>query len=556
MEQLKNVKSKQSTTVQKKIAAAYLRVSTKKQNEEGVSLEFQRKYAKEFANANNMILEDAYIFEEAKPASKIYTNKYNSNTELDYDEDINIANRPILNKILTLAQQRKINTLIVYTRDRLSRNVEEYFSIKYMLSKYKVSILYSKPGENINTSANDTEKNGIEKLIDIILASIGELETNLISSRTRLGNEYCVQEKLWPGGKIPFGYRAEPVKLIDGKKKKTNSALRCIPYEKEIIKEVFEYYTNYGFGYRKLSQIMREKYPFKNWTKSSIESILNNQIYTGHIVWGRRGGRRHPDAVTTPIQSPKIEEATIINDSLWNRTLALRHEKYKAKNDTLDPKYFSTPFLLRGKLICNKCGQLMTCKNYGKNKKSVYRCPSTNENNISELILEKNLVESIFISKLTNMICVENTDHLWDQYSIEISQRKETIEQELSNYQEQINALEAQLLEIENTINNNIPYAIKLELMQLITRTEKEVDAYTTTLQFKENQLDKFFITKEGFKNSLDSFFLSFDKLSVNNKRMIINYLVDNIKVDTTKSPLNMEIVINPPKEILSPSIC
>jgi DNA invertase Pin-like site-specific DNA recombinase len=546
----KNIKSKTSITDRDKITAAYLRVSTKTQIEEGASIEVQRNLAHNYAEKHNLSLRNEYIFEESKPVSVINGERF------DIEESIH--KRPILNELLSLATQGMFKNLIVYSRDRLTRNVKEYFALKHMLSAYGVRVHFSKSSENLqigskeNTDSNASEnsiqettgESYIEKLIEVVLASIAELESNMISSRTRLGNKQCAVEKLWTGGKVPFGNRAQTVHR-HGRKRK-NSVLTPIPYEQAIIQQIFEYYGNYGYGYRKIADKMNQEYPFKTWRKSTIESILKNEVYTGHIVWGRRGGRRNPGKREEYTISDKINDMEIICDTLWYKTHDLRDKKSKIQ----DPAYFSSPFLLKTKLYCGVCNQQMSGKNYGTNKQSVYRCSKRNDANKSEQIIEKSKLEREFINKLSSLLTVDNVDELWGLYYTEQQQEKSLIKNVTLDLSVAITQLDQQVTEIRDALNLKIDYSIKLELRQLETYIQEKLDYYNIQLDAEETKLNRFYDSKVHFQSALSKFIDNFDQLEIRNKRLIIDLLVDKVTVTSNKNTIDVDIILNPPHRI------
>ena len=534
--------TEQSPNTPNNIAVAYLRVSTKDQSESGHSLESQKQFAMEYAEKNGLRLDRAYIFEETRPASTINSDKY--------DVEMSIHKRPVIKHILELASQKKFSKFIVYCRDRLTRNVEEYFAIKYAFKDYGIEICYSDPSEdNIskalkNKDANSKEKT-IENLIEIVLSSISELEANIIGSRVRLGNQHCINLGLWAGGKVPFGYMAEEVKLDNRKRK--NSKLSNIPYEGDIVKEIFTYYTSYGYSYSKLASIMNEKYPFKVWTKSSIESIITNQIYTGQLIWGRRGGRRNPNRKEPPITSYNIKDMEIINKSQWEETINLRHKK-KELNDA---KYYSTPFLLKGKLYCGLCNELMECKNYGPNKKKAYRCSTNGEAAKSHLILHRSIVEKKFIGKLSDLIIIQDIDYLWELYSGERITKINELDIKIVKNEEIINELKDKISRITSLSDDGIDYSIKLELGQLMNTFNKKLKHYEKILESDKDHLKYLHNSMEDFDLSLKTFLDNFDSMDINNKRMIIDLIIDKVVLTPDdNNNLSLEITINPPKLI------
>jgi len=101
-----NTESKLNTLADKRIAYAYLRVSTTDQKE-GNSIDVQKKYAEKFSTKQN--LGEITYFEETKSASKIQT----SNFDIASDLYKSLDNRPELQKIIKHAQQKRRMTSLI-----------------------------------------------------------------------------------------------------------------------------------------------------------------------------------------------------------------------------------------------------------------------------------------------------------------------------------------------------------------------------------------------------------------------------------------------------------
>src|SRR3990172_10182806 len=102
-------------------AVIYIRVSTDKQAEQGVSLDVQEQRCRQYAK------EKGWTVERVFP---------------DEGESAKAANRPRLMEMLNhIAKHKgKINNLIVYKVDRLSRNSDDQYAIMYKLSQAKVTL--------------------------------------------------------------------------------------------------------------------------------------------------------------------------------------------------------------------------------------------------------------------------------------------------------------------------------------------------------------------------------------------------------------------------------
>lgn len=519
------------------VAVAYIRVSTKSQEEKGFSLEIQKEKAISYAHENGLILTEDMIFEESKPASKT------TNDNFDIADNIHekLKSRPILSKIIELASERKFSHLIVYTRDRLTRNMQDFITLKTFFAKSSICVHYSRPGEF--SKIEDTK---INNFLELILASVAELEANTIGIRVKGGNRSCIKNSYWAGGKIPFGY--SPAPAPDSKK---NSTLQTNTFEQRIIEEIFNLYTHAGYGYRKISKIMNEQYPFITWTKSKIEAIIKNETYTGYITWDRRGGRRNPGKHLEHDKSPFIETACIIPSQQWNDAVALRYKKYELK----DSKYYSTPFLLRSKLVCGICGSIMDCKNYGKGKKSVYRCPTSNEKGISELIAEKELLEQHFTDQLKKFFDYKNIDELWNLYKSEFDKKKSSdfmLKKTIIKNLDEINVIRKKLNFI---LSQSIEEELKTRLFEQSVILNKKEQNYKEQLSRIDHSLNQSFESKDDFDRSIMNVLESFSTFEDYRKRLLIDILIDNIILEIkpeAPDQLFLKIIINPPKNILS----
>lgn len=502
-------------------------MSTEEQKENKRSLLVQREAAISLAAEKGLYLDESMIFEESRPASKVYLD----DEDEQFDLLKHLEKRPVLKKIVDLASERKINHLIIYTRDRLSRHLETSLALFHHFKKNNVKIHFSSTGEGINILDDK-----ISRFIEIILANVAELEANTLAIRSRAGARMCVKKGYWPGGKAPFGY----MRVKAEESVKNNTRLKPVEYEKEVVQQVFDYY-NSGYGYREIAELMnRQQKSCGKWTKSRVESIIKNETYTGYIVWGRRGGRRHPGKRESYEKSPEPNnDAVIIEENQWNDILNIRSNKNK------DPKYYATEYLLKGKLVCGMCGKLLKTKNYGNNKSRVYRCPTLSDKGISELIINKDEVEEKFIKEFIER--VEHGDYkvLWDTYREEALKFEKRIQTEIEAQQQRLNEIQPKLEEISKLMVRNLSEEIKTfldmryaELIRLKESIEKEQNE-------NKNKLGKRYSYAE-FVENLNRLFKDFMFLPPKMQRMMIDISIEKIIVNRTGEGLDLKVIANP----------
>ncbi|WP_186430050.1 recombinase family protein [Clostridium sp. BSD9I1] len=513
--QLSNINNNKNK--KKEVAAAYIRVSTEEQKKDGHSMQNQLDLANEYAKEMDWDLEE-YIFKENAPASKISENDVNTE---DFTE--NFFNRPEFRKLLKLAELKKFNHLIVYSRDRLTRVTEEQITLEIFLKRCGIDIHYTRAGENINNENDD-----LSHFLSVILSSFAEYESGLLSTRIKDANRTCIKKGLWAGGRTPFGYNSKPVNE-NGCKNRKHTTLEKSNLESSLVNEVFNL-NKLGYGYRKIASIMNEKHSYIKWTKSKIEVILNNQTYTGMITWNRRGGRRQKfkkyDTIDI-VQSDLIKNVAIVDKDTWDFCLNKRINRSASK----DPYYYSTPFILKGKLKCSKCNSTMKTKNPGKNKSNIYKCSSSNTKECN-LSLPARKVHYYFAQEIKKIIKIDDCDKFWKIYckKFKIKNKQYTIfakllDTKIKQYNLLLNKIDCKL---KNDSTSLIAKALKtqriniLKQLEAYEKTSSELQKYLNIKQMDKLSFNKFIVT---YTNSLfDNFDIEdADDKTISNEQIITN---------------------------------
>jgi site-specific DNA recombinase len=167
-------------------AAGYIRVSTEEQSREGISLEMQAAKIRTYCSLHDLELVE--IIEDAGISGK------------------SIKARPGVQRLLSLVKSRKVDTVVVYKLDRLARNTVECLGVSEMLGK-------AGAGFHSLTEKLDTQS-AIGRFFFTLVASLAEMERNLISERTAAAMSQKKAKGEYTGGQTPYGFTEVAGKLI------------------------------------------------------------------------------------------------------------------------------------------------------------------------------------------------------------------------------------------------------------------------------------------------------------------------------------------------------
>src|SRR3984885_884903 len=190
--------------------AIYTRVST----DHGLDQEFNSLDAQYDAAS-------AYIKSQAHAGWTLIRSRYDDGGYSGGSTD-----RPDLQRLLDDIRARKLDVIVVYKVDRLTRSLADFAKLIELFDAHAVSFV------SVTQSFNTTTSMG--RLTLNILLSFAQFEREVIGERVRDKIAACKRKGIWVGGPVPLGYAA------------VAKTLAVVPDEAETVRMIFARYLMLG----------------------------------------------------------------------------------------------------------------------------------------------------------------------------------------------------------------------------------------------------------------------------------------------------------------------
>jgi site-specific DNA recombinase len=270
--------------------------------------------------------------------------------------------RPALKRLLADIEAGKIDCVIVYKVDRLSRSLLDFARLIEAFDKRKVSFVSVTQQFNTATSMG--------RLVLNVLLSFAQFEREIIGERIRDKIAATRRKGHWAGGYPVLGYDLD----------RSNGRARLVINAREAarVREIYQRYLSLGSLLPVVEDLAKRGWRNKEWTtkkdramggrpfdKGTLYALLTNPIYIGKV--------RHKSDVY-----PGEHEA-IVAAELFNKVQATLQRNRHSGGVTIRNRHGS---LLRGLLHCSSCQRTMvhsfSCR--GERRYRYYTCTRAIQN--------------------------------------------------------------------------------------------------------------------------------------------------------------------------------
>lgn len=289
-------------------------IYTRKSSEEGLEQDFNSLHAQREAA-------EAFVLSQRHEGWQVIKADYN-----DGGYSGGSMNRPALQRLLQDIGEGKVDVVVVYKVDRLSRSLHDFAKMVEVFDRHTVSFV------SVTQQFNTTSSMG--RLTLNVLLSFAQFEREVTGERIRDKIAASKKKGMWMGGHPPLGYDIVEKRLIVNNE------------ETEIARHIFRSYLRLGSVRSLWAELMRQGIynkprmregalkPAVAFSRGGLYYLLSNPIYVGKV--------RHKQKIFDG------EHEAIIDQALWDEV----QQQLKMHGPELrDHKRLTEPSLLSGKLF-------------------------------------------------------------------------------------------------------------------------------------------------------------------------------------------------------------
>ena len=300
-------------------------VYTRKSSEEGLDMDFNSLHAQRESC-------EAYIPSQKQEGWVLVPDQYD-----DGGISGGTLERPALQRMLADIDAGRVDVVVVYKIDRLSRSLMDFAKLVDVFDRHNVTFV------SVTQTFNTTTSMG--RLTLNILLSFAQFEREVTGERIRDKIAASRKKGMWMGGNPPLGYDVRDRKLI------VNAD------EANTVRMIFKRFLTVGSATLLSKDLTAEGVMSKRGkpiNKGYLYKLLKNQVYIGKAV---HKGKAYPG-----------EHEAIITQDLWNKVRTIISESPRTRANHTRAQ---TPALLKG-IIFGADGRAMTPV-HTKKKNKLYR---------------------------------------------------------------------------------------------------------------------------------------------------------------------------------------
>lgn len=246
------------------------------------------------------------------------------------------TDRPALQRLLAAVDARRVDLIVAYRLDRLSRSLSDFMRLMDRLRAAGV--------EFVSVTESFSTDNAVGRLTMGLLATFAEFERATIADRTRDKMAGARRRGRWTGGIPVLGYDVRDKKLIINEPEAAMiREIFRLYLADQSISEVVEEINCRGWVTKSCTTKTGRRMGAVPFTKNAVNYVLNNVLYTGKTSYLG--------------EVYEGEHEAIVDEKTFQRVQDLMAKNARTHGTQVQNKY---GFLLKGIVHCVACGAKYT----------------------------------------------------------------------------------------------------------------------------------------------------------------------------------------------------
>ena len=331
--------------------------------------------------------------------------------------------RPGLRKLLADIEAGTVDMIVCEALDRLARDAEDVAWLGKKLAYHRVQL-------------HTVSEGHVDEIKFAVAGLLGAIFLKHLIDKTLRGMEAAVLAGRCAGGRS-YGYKR--VIRLDDRGERIRGLLEIDEAQAAIVERIFSDFAAGASSIQIATRLNADGVPGPRggqWNASTVRGdpkkatgILNNPLYVGRLVWGRRQWRRNPDSEKRERRyrlrehSEWIEVAVpdlrIVDDVQWSAVQAQIEQRLRPSTDVPVARQNRRKHLLSGLIRCSCCGSRYTISG-----KDYYRCAGQKERGTcsNTVSVRKGPIETATLSILQHQLLTEDHARLFaDEFRREIA---------------------------------------------------------------------------------------------------------------------------------------
>ena len=243
--------------------------------------------------------------------------------------------RPGLKRLMADIEAGKIDVVVIYKIDRLTRSLADFSKMVEVFERQGVSFV------SVTQQFNTTTSMG--RLMLNVLLSFAQFEREVTGERIRDKIAASKRKGMWMGGVPPLGYDVENRRLVPN------------PQEAKLIRQIFTRFVELGSSTKLVKELKLDGVTSKAWTTQDGKVREGKPIDKG-LVYKLLGNRTYLGELRHKEQWYQAEHLPIVDQPVWDSVHAILATNGRSRANATRA---TTPFLLKG-IVFGHDGRALT----------------------------------------------------------------------------------------------------------------------------------------------------------------------------------------------------